>query len=53
MKKIALTIGYFALVGSLVLLNSCQDDPIDPNPGDPNPVDSTWVNDSTNNDDNN
>lgn len=53
MKKIALTIGYFTLVGSLILLNSCQDDPINPNSGDSNPVDSTWVNDSTNNGNNN
>lgn len=47
MKKAIITFGYFTIVGSLIFLNSCQDDPICPNPGDPNPTDTTWIYDST------
>lgn len=49
MKKLALTIGYFGLVAGLIFLNSCQDDPINPNDGNGNGggIDTTWVNDST------
>jgi hypothetical protein len=39
---------YLGFLACIILLNSCQDDPIVPNdPSDPN-VDTTWVDDSTN-----
>ena len=43
MKRNVLKIAYVALLSSVVLLNSCSDDPVEPNePTDPN-VDTNWV----------
>lgn len=50
MKKRILTLGYVLALGGMITLNSCQDDPIEPNPdGNGNGADTTWVDDSTNN----
>jgi hypothetical protein len=49
MKKAIFIASYAFIASGLVLLNSCQDDPVTPN--DPNgggSVDTTWVDDSTN-----
>lgn len=47
MKKVALITSYFAVLGIVFLLNSCNDDPIIPNGGQGSDVDTTWVADST------
>jgi hypothetical protein len=47
MKKVSLISGYALIASGLILLNSCQDEPITPNdPNGGNSVDTTWVGDS-------
>ena len=48
MKK-GIALGYTALLGLTLLMQSCQEDPISPTPGLPDGTDTTWVGDSTNN----
>lgn len=40
-------IGYGLVLAIALSMQSCQDDPINPNSGGGNGIDTTWVNDST------